>query len=103
MFKLNPNPTFTAVTPLSVPGSKNPASIEIEFKHLSKKEIKAYFDGLSGKTDDEALGEIIVGWKGIDTPFSKEALETLLDKYPKAAGELFEAFRFELMEARVKN
>ena len=103
MFKLNPNPTFTAAASISVPGSKAPVSIEIEFKHLSKKEIKAYFEGLSGKSDDEALGEIVVGWKGIDSPFSQEALATFLDKYPKSAAELFETFRFELMEARAKN
>jgi len=103
MFKLNPNPTFTAKVPLSVPGSDKLVNVDIEFKHLSRKAIKTYFEGLEGKTDSEALGEIIVGWKGIDETFSAEALECLLDNYPASGGELFAAFRAELMEARRKN
>lgn len=103
MFKLTPNPTFTAKVPLSVPGQDKPANVDIEFKHLSRPKIKTYFEGLEGKTDTDALGEIIIGWKGIDEDYSPEALQELLDNYPAAAGELFEAFRKELMEARRKN
>ena len=43
------------------------------------------------------------GWKGFDSDYSEEALAVLLDNYPAAGGELFEAFRRELMEARAKN
>lgn len=103
MFKINPNPTFTAKVPLSIPGEAKPAMVDVEFKHLSKKAIKAFFENLEGKSDAESLGEIIVGWKGIDAPFSAETLEKLLDNYPAAGRELFDAFRVELMEARAKN
>ena len=103
MFKITPKTTFTAPVALSVPGEKTAARITVEFKHLSKKAIKAYFEGLEGKTDSEALAEIVVGWEGVDAQFSGEALETLLDNYPAAATELFEAFRSELLEARTKN
>lgn len=103
MFKLNPKPTFTARVPLSVPGEAKPAPVDIEFRHFSRKGIQAFFEGLQGKSDAESLGEIIVGWKGIDVPFTAEALEQLLDNYPSAARELFDAFRRELMESREKN
>ena len=103
MFKINPNPTFTAKVPLSVPGESKRATVDVEFKHLSRKAIQEFFQNLEGKTDAESLGEIIVGWKGIDAPFSAQSLETLLDNYPAAGRELFEAFRVELMEARAKN
>lgn len=103
MFKIQPNPTFTAKVHLTVPGSEKPSTVDVEFKHLSRPQIKAYFDGLEGKSDTEALGEIIVGWKGFDANYSEKSLESLLDNYPTAGGELFEAFRKELMEARRKN
>lgn len=103
MFKIVPKTTFSAEVSLSVPGEAKPATITVDFKHLSKKAIKAYFENLEGKTDAEALGEIIAGWSGVDAPYSAESLEMLIDNYPAAAGELFEAFRRELIEARRKN
>ena len=103
MFKLNPNPTFTAKVPLSIPGESKRATVDVEFKHLSRKAIQEFFQNLEGKTDAESLAEIIVSWKGIDAAYSAETLATLLDNYPAAGRELFEAFRLELMEARAKN
>jgi hypothetical protein len=103
MFKITPKATFTAAVALSVPGEAVLARISVDYKHLSKKAVKAYFEGLEGKTDAEALGEIITGWDGVDQPYSREALDALIDNYPAAAGELFEAFRRELLEARQKN
>lgn len=103
MFKIEPNPTFTAKVPLSIPGQTRPGTIDIEFRHLGKPQIKAFFEGLEGKTDTEALGEVIVGWKGVDMPYDATALELLLSNYPAAGGEIFEAFRKELLEAKAKN
>ena len=103
MFKLNPNPTFKARVEISTPGSATPASIEIEWKHLSRTGIKRFFEGLTDKTDAEALGQIIVGWSGIDAEYCPENLALLLDNYPAASVELFDAYRRELMEARRKN
>ena len=98
MFKLQPNPVHP-----SVPGKEKPAAIKVHFKHLSRPEIKRYFEGIGGKQDAEALGEIITGWEDIDTPFSQGSLQQLLDNYPASGFELFEAFRRDLMEARQKN
>ena len=101
--KLQPNPTFTANAEISVPGQDKPARVTVTFKHLSKNKIKDYFANLEGKSDAEALGEIITGWDGIDEKFSPDALAELLDNYPAAGGELFECFRANLMESRRKN
>lgn len=101
--KLQPNPTFTATAELSVPGQEKTARVTVTFKHLARNKIQEYFKGLEGKTDADALGEIMVGWDGIDEKFSPEALAELLDNYPAAAGELFESFRTNLMESRRKN
>lgn len=102
--KLQPNPTFTANAELSVPGQEKTARVAVTFKHLSKNKIKDFFGNLEGKTDADALGEIITGWgDGIDEKYSPEALAELLDNYPAAAGELFECFRSNLLESRRKN
>ena len=103
MFKLNPDPTFRASVALSVPGSEQPATLAVDFKHLPKSALRDYFSGLEGKSDAEALGAIIAGWDGVDTDYSPEALALLLDNYPAAAAELFEAYRRELLDARRKN
>jgi hypothetical protein len=103
MFKLQPKPTFKAKVGISIAGAPRPAEIEVEFKYLSKDGIKTYFDGLPGKADSEALSEIIVGWAGVDEPYSIAALEMLLDNYPAAASDLFETFRHELLEGKRKN
>lgn len=101
--KLQPNPTFNSVVALSVPGQDKPAKVTVTFKHLSRPKIKDFFGNLEGKTDADALGEIMVGWEGIDEKYSLEALAELTDNYPAAAGELFEQFRKDLLESRAKN
>ena len=104
MFKIQPNPTFTAKVGISVPGTAKPAEIEVEFKFLKRSAVKEFWDTLTGdRKDAEALAEVIVGWKGVDQPYSPAALETLLDNYPAAARDLFNAFSNELMASRQKN
>jgi hypothetical protein len=103
MFKLQPNPTFSSKVKLSVPGNEAPQTVTITFKHLSRPQIKSYFTALEGKTDAEALGEIVTDWAGIDAKYSPENLQELLENYPTAAEELFSAYRRELMESRAKN
>lgn len=102
-FKLQPNPTFRAPVDISVPGEAEPARIEIEFRHLGRKAVEAYFREAAGQPDVEGLAGIIVGWDGVDTPYSPEALGQLLDAYPASALEIVEAFRGELLEAKRKN
>ena len=101
--KLQPNPTFACDVALSVPGQAKQAKISVTFRHFSRPQIKDYFEGLQGKTDADALGAIITGWSGVDVDYDADALASLLDNYPASAGELFEAFRRELLEARSKN
>lgn len=103
MFKLQPKPTFKTVARISIPGQEAPADVEIEFKHLGVKAIKAFFTDIGERTDAESLAMIVVGWKGVDTEFSQEALATFLDNYPQSAGELFDAFRKSALESRTKN
>lgn len=102
-FKLQPNPTFKAPVPISVPGETKSPEIVVEFRFLGRKAVADYFRGLGGKSDAEALAGIIAGWEGVDAEYSPAALAQLLDNYPAAASDLFEAYRRELLEAKRKN
>lgn len=101
--KLQPNPTFDCQVSISVPGQEQKEAIGVTFRHLSRTGLREYLEGLASKTDAEGLASIVVGWTGIDEPFSKEALGRLLDNYPASSGEIFETYRRELLEARAKN
>ena len=103
MLKLQPNPTFKTRVGISIAGQDAPAEIEVEYKYLGKGAVRDYFAGLAGKSDAEALTEIVVGWSGVDAPYDAAMLAALVDAYPAAAGDLFEAFRRELLEAKRKN
>ena len=104
MFKINPAPTFTVPVEITVPGESQKASLTVTFKHLGKKARKQYFEERLGKEDDaEILSGIIVGWEGADTPYSREALESLLDNYELAATEIMHAYGAALMGAAEKN
>ena len=106
MFKLQPNPTFKCPVSIPVPGGKSGA-ITVLFNHKGRKALQEFFGNLGAegesRTDVEMLSELISGWEGVDEKFSEEALETLLDAYPGAAMALFETYRAEVLEARVKN
>lgn len=103
MLKRNPNPTFTTPVGISIAGQKAPTEITVEFKYLSKSQARAFYDGLGGKDDATALGEIIVNIEGYEVPFAQGGLADLLEAYPAAATDLYEAFRRELLEAKRKN
>ena len=101
--KLQPNPTFTIPVPLSVPGQESKAVVQVTYRHLSVNGLRDFYSALSGKTNLDGLAEIITDIAAVDEPFSKEALGKLLDNYPRAGAELFEAYRNELLGAREKN
>lgn len=106
MFKLNPNPTFKASVIIPTTDTKD-ASIMFEFKHKGRKALKEFVDSLNAgdvtREDEDALGELIVGWSGVDEKYSPEALATLLDAYPGASRAIFEAYNIALLEGRTKN
>lgn len=103
MFKLSPNSSFWAKVPLSVPGAEKQTVIELEFKYLPKTAINTFLHSLEGKKDEEALLEIVLNWKGVDSEFSRENFSALINNYPASALEIFAAYRKETLEAKTKN
>lgn len=109
MFKIAPNPTFTADVKVSVPGQDAPAVLTLTFRHMGRKALKAWIEGAAARQDAEFLDEAIESWRGFENAagdplaYSREALAELLDAYPAAGGEIFDAYLRALTRAREKN
>ncbi|WP_460033847.1 phage tail assembly chaperone [Megalodesulfovibrio paquesii] len=103
MLKLTPDPQFTAKVGITVPGQDAPAQITVTYKYMTRSQAQAWGQGLGEKTDNEALADVVLGWEGVDAPYSRETLDQLLDAYPAAGLELLTAFRQNLLESRRKN
>lgn len=103
MLKLAPEPTFVASVAIPVAGS--PASlINVTYRHLGRKAFAAWRERAAAGSDDAtALGEVIAGWDGVDTPYTQDALAELLDARAGSARALFEAYVAELGKAAEKN
>lgn len=106
MFVLQPKPTFEADAVIPIPGEKE-GKITFIFNHKGRKALREFYDSLDKdeklRTDVDALGELVAGWKGVDEKYSPAALETLLDSYPGAASNIFEAYNKGLVEGKQKN
>ena len=107
MFRLQPNPTFTAEVKISTPQGVVP--LKLEFKHMGKKALGEWTEASKGKPDIEVLGPVVSGWSdvfdcnGEPVPFSHDALAQLLGDYSPAAREIFMAYVLALTESRSKN
>ena len=101
-FRLIANPTFWATVLIPAPGTAA-QPLELEFRHRTRSQLKAFGESLSGRTDDQIVPEMIVSWRGADAEFSPEALVELLEQYPAAAGEIAAAYFREHTAAARKN
>lgn len=100
MFKLQPNPTFWAKVPLTVPGQEKPAMVDFEFHYLAEDERRKLFEE---RTALEVATEIVADWKGVDAPFSEDNLKKLFSNYARSVIDVLETYNRELLESRRKN
>ena len=112
MFKLEPAPTFSAAVGLTVPGQAAPGSITFTFRHQPRAALQAWLarpTNEPGLLDSAYLGAVIAGWSGPVDPdgqavaYSAQALEDLVQNYPAAGREIFDAYLRELTESRRGN
>jgi hypothetical protein len=109
MLKINPQPTFTADVKVPVPGSDNPASMTLTFKHMGRAAVKAWVSNSAGLADPEMLSKVIEGWRGVEADdgapvsYSQAALANVLDAYSGAGSAIFDAYLAELSGNREKN
>jgi len=110
MFKIDPEPTFTAEVELSVPGQPA-ALLSVRWKHLTRDKLREWIDGLADLklSDVDGLDFVIAGWDGVidqqgqDVPYSKDRLRSLLGSYHAASAELVRAYVRALTESRLGN
>ena len=108
MFKLKAKPTFRVKCALPIPGEPS-VSVEIEFRHKTRVQLVEWGATLLGRQDGDVLEEIIANWSGITDendvplPFSRAALEALLNEFPAAAKVLSSTYTQELADARLGN
>lgn len=106
-FKLTPSPTFKFAVQIREPGGDTFRTLPLVGKHKSRKDLKAWIESAPGRADDEFLADALVGWEVVDdagqpVPFSREALATLIDTWPTAGDDIYQAYLRELTEARKK-
>lgn len=114
MFKINPNPTFTATASIAVPGQQA-AKLKLVFRHKTRADAKAFFERVSQEMAVEDAGgdaaarerkvleEIVAGWEDVDQPFTGEALEQLLQNYHNASTAILDTYMEQLTLARRGN
>lgn len=104
MFKLNPNPTFTASVEIPRPG-EDAGKIDFTFKHRTRDQVKAIIEASQGgKPDIEILDDIVDGWgESVDAKFSRKALEQLLQNFHGAGLAIMRTYFKELAQGRSGN
>lgn len=114
MLKINPDPKFKKDVEITVPGQDEPGTIPLTFKYMGRKEYAEWCENTrevkdedgkviqKGKTVAESFPEFVLGW-GLKEKFSQENIDTFLNNYPAAYGEIFAAYSSALLGSRIKN
>lgn len=109
MFKLAPSPVFPAVVLITADGADKPVPLRLALRHKGRADTLAWVERAKTADGIDVLCEIIDGWSDVEGPdgqpsaFSREALAGLLDAYPAAAVEIFNAYLARLPEFKAKN
>ena len=106
VFVLKAKPTFQI--DVKIPSIHGDGKIKFEFKHMGAKALAEFFDGLGKdpkdkRRDADILAELIIGWSGVDEPFSREGLDYLFDNYPGAVMQCYESYLTALRDGEAKN
>lgn len=103
--KLIPSPTFRAKVGIPVPGQETLEYITCEFKHMTRDAFRVFSERVTaGDVGElESLMEMLVGWEGVDMPFSRDAVASLIQAYHGAAYVIAQDYARELTAARMGN
>lgn len=110
VFRVCPPASFRRDVDITEPGTGARLRLPLVFKHMGRAALRKHIEGLSGRQDVDILMDCLLGWGAavVDEhdqplPFSREALERLVDGYPLAAGEIHDAYLATYQEAAAKN
>lgn len=101
--KLKADPTYFAK--VEIPTPTGPVEIKVEYKHMTRDEYKTFIDAelKLRRSDEESLMDLMVGWSGVDSAFSKEAVTQLCQQYHAAPRAIVEGFINSLTQSRLGN
>lgn len=101
---IDPDPTFETTVKVPGPGGK---ALEFvgTFKHRDQEELEQFVtgDGASSRSEVDSVMGVLVGWKGLDEPFGRPAVEKLCKKWHAAGGVITALYVWELKQARLGN
>lgn len=104
MLKLNLDPQFTADFQVTVPGVKTPETITLTCKYRTSEQLDEFTVGSKKETTNvDFVKQTVIGWGGIDEPFTAENLEKFLKAYPASSGEIVAQYYDLSLGSRVKN
>lgn len=102
MLRLNPLPTFSAK--VSIPDPSGPAqTLVVEFKHKTLAELDEYGKRTAGQPVAQTIPELVSGWSECDTPYSPDALQSLLNNYAGAGEAIARAYSSAIWQGRQGN
>lgn len=116
MNKLNfiPNPTFSFPLMVEIPGSDQPAKLDMTFKHLKPKQWNAVYAETQAKIEKakdndeqldvmvEAIKKLAVGWEW-EQEFNDENIRATIENYPSFYATMIRQYGEELWGVRVKS
>ena len=101
MFKLKPDATFVAT--IDIPNGDMPLPLKVEFRRKRAAEIQEWIEASKTIKGVDALLEIVVGWKDVDSEYSPAAFAELLQAYPGSELAIYLGFLRALSGAERKN
>ena len=104
MFIIKAPPHFDHA--VSITGSGGAEQVLLcKFRHRTRDEFRAFMapEATAGRSDIDTVMQMLVGWDQVDTEFSREAVEALLQNHHQAALELAISYAEGLVGGRAKN
>jgi len=103
MFKLDPNPTFPAVVPVSMPDGTS-QDLAVTFNHKTKSAVQAFLNGGPDRSNADLVAEMVASVEGKPEGKSDaEFMAALIENYPAATADILRVYLRQLTESRVKN
>lgn len=103
MFRIKPDPKFSADVQLTVPGQAEPAKVNMTFKYKTRDQLVEFGERIKDIPVEDAVAEIVEDWSGVDAKCTKENIKLLVGSYIPSGMEILTAYHRELHQSRVKN
>lgn len=103
-FSLTPSPTFWADVEVPISGDA-PEVVQFQFRHRTRDAFDAMAAKIADKTlsIDDAVRDVVVGWRVPGLEFTPDALSTCFQVHPGSPIAIWFGYRKALIEGVRKN